>query len=50
MVVSNDPEHQPVWIAMFYSDSSGNWPVGSDYWRTAELRFNSSDLQGVASS
>lgn len=48
MVLSSDAAHQPIWIATYYSDSSGNWPVGSDYWRTAQLRFDSSGLQGVA--
>jgi hypothetical protein len=48
MVVSADSYHQQIWITTFYSDSSGNWPVENLYWRTAELRFNSSDLQGIA--
>jgi hypothetical protein len=50
MVISTDPDHQPVWIGTFYSDTSGNLPANNDYWRTAELRFSSSDLQGVTVS
>jgi hypothetical protein len=47
LVTSTSSDHEPVWIAIFYSDSSGNWSADSDYWRTAELRFSSADLQGV---
>jgi hypothetical protein len=47
MVISADSYHQQIWITTFYSDSSGNWPVDDPYWRTSELRFNGSDLQGV---
>jgi hypothetical protein len=49
MVTSTSSDHQPVWIAIFYSDTSGNWRTDSDYWRTAELRLSSADLQGVVS-
>lgn len=50
MVISTGPDHQPIWITTFYSDSSGNFPADNQYSRTAERRFSSSDLHGVAMS
>lgn len=47
VVTTDGPNPEHVWIVQFYSDSSGNWPTDSQYWRSAELRFSSADLVAV---
>jgi hypothetical protein len=45
MQTAETSDRAPIWIAYYYSDSSGSFPVNNIYARSLERRFASADLE-----
>ena len=47
MQTAETSDRAPIWIAYYYSDTSGSFPANNTYARSLERRFASSDLQAL---
>ena len=47
MQFAETSDRSPIWIAYYYSDASGSFPINSPYARSLERRFGTSDLEAA---
>jgi hypothetical protein len=47
MQLAETSDRSPIWIAYYYSDSSGSFPINSLYARSLERRFGTADLEAA---